>query len=129
MGKIIEWDNNGITSEERFSCCEGTPGWPMIKGLPNDSWIKNCRIHHNTLNQRTLPHIYLLMVHITHWDSAIELFYNRWRYISSASKQCKQEVVINLNHQLKAQLLIVFGYMIILLDLSQCKCSVIVVIY
>jgi parallel beta-helix repeat protein len=61
--------NNYIRTDERPA---GQNGWP-IKGC-NDSWIKNCRIHHNTL--LAAPYPYSFAGSYNYWDFAIEIFDN-----------------------------------------------------
>ena len=61
--------NNYITANSRPA---GLNGWP-IKGC-NDSWIKNCRLHHNTLISAPFP--YFTNGNGNYWDFAIEIFDN-----------------------------------------------------
>ncbi len=61
--------NNYISSDSRPA---GLNGWP-IKGC-NDSWIKNCRLHHNTLV--SAPYPYFTNGTNNYWDFSIELFDN-----------------------------------------------------
>lgn len=61
--------NNYIRNDYRSA---GLNGWP-IKGC-NDSWIKNCRIHHNTLISAPFP--FSANGENNYWDFAMELFDN-----------------------------------------------------
>jgi len=84
--------NNYIKNDFRAA---GTNGWP-IKGC-NDSYIKNCRIHHNTLLSAPFPYSTGNGTS-SYWDFAIELFYNVGGNIIDSNNVNGS---IDINHQSK----------------------------